>query len=256
VGAFLLSQGEIVLLAGTNGTPRATIRTMVSLPYSWQECRLCGGAYLLWADPAAPLDSDETGLGERWTEWVHLDGRPYDEADSAACNSCDGLDLESMTAPQRRWGLGLPGSTVAVMRARGLPVASPGGVRLAASTPVRTGISPGSPAILPPEAIGARDEPGDSNRGGPLSYRPTDELTIGAGDAPAHGGPPPTRAIPFLISLARSLATAPRSSVETYAPREPLELSDPLVWIVMGTAAITLIAVVIGWFTSPGNVPQ
>jgi hypothetical protein len=28
------------------------------------------------------------------------------------------------------------------------------------------------------------------------------------------------------------------------------------VWIVIGTALVTLVAVVVGWFTSPGNVPR
>lgn len=92
--------------------------------------RLCGGAYLLWANPSAPQDSDDTGLGERWTDWMHLDGRPYAEEDSASCNTCGGLDFESMTASQRRWGLSLPHVTQEALRRQGL------GARLG-----RTGLS-------------------------------------------------------------------------------------------------------------------
>lgn len=203
---------------------------MATLPYSWQECRLCGGAYLLWGDPSAPLDTDETGLGERWTEWVHLDGRPYDENDSAACNTCEGFDLESMTAIQRRWGLSLPGVTLAAMSARGVVVA---------------GTRPARPpsAVAPAAFVHAPPVP-------PQAAAPvTDDLT-------PSDGPPPSRAVPFLLSLARSIASAPRSTVETYAPREPLQASDPLVWIVVGTSAITIVAVVVGWFTNPGPVPR
>ena len=234
----------------------ATIPQMAMLPYSWQECRLCGGAYLLWADPAAPLDTHETGLGERWTEWVHLDRRPYDESDSAACNTCEGLDLESMTAPQRRWGVGLPGSTIAAMRVRGLPVPTSGGLRPVTSPPTRTGfvpVTPQPPAEGVSDALNTPSELVGASAPSPARPEtPSGEVMF----LPVRDGPPPTRAIPFLASLARSITTAPRSSVETYAPREPLELSDPLVWVVMGTAAVTLIAVVVGWFTSPGNVPQ
>ena len=229
---------------------------MAMLPYSWQECRLCGGAYLLWPDPAAPLDTDETGLGERWTEWVHLDGRPYDESDSAACNSCEGLDLESMTAPQRRWGAGLPGSTVAAMRARGLPVPASGGLRPVTSPPTRTGFVPVTPQVRPEAAPGSPYVPTEVVGASAPSPAPSEAQSGETTFLPVGDGPPPSRAIPFLVSLARSITTAPRSSVETYAPREPLELSDPLVWVVMGTAAVTLVAVVVGWFTSPGNVPQ
>mgnify|MGYP006279467941 CR=1 FL=1 len=230
---------------------------MATLPYSWQECRLCGGAYLLWADPAAPLDTDETGLGERWTEWIHLDGRAYDEADSAACNTCEQLDLESMTAPQRRWGVGLPGATIAVMRARGLALPTAVGLRSVTSAPVRTG-------FVPTPTPSSHPVPGYPAPGGSEPFPIGDAPAVTYPDAPAgdaafapsETGAPPSRAIPFLVSLARSISTAPRSSVETYAPHERLELTDPLVWIVMGTAAVTLVAVVVGWFTSPGNVPQ
>jgi hypothetical protein len=235
---------------------RATIRVMATLPFSWQECRLCGGAYLLWADPGAPLDTDETGLGERWTEWAHLDGRAYDEADSAACNTCERLDLESMAAPQRRWGVGLPGATITVMRARGLAVPSFGRVRSALSAPIQTGFAPMAPsgpsshvpdvALRPARLI-------ESNA--PAIVRAGDPSVDTASSLPEVGATP-SRASQLLMSLARSIATAPRSSVETYAPREPLEPSDPLVWIVIGTALVTLVAVVVGWFTSPGNVPR
>mgnify|MGYP006275064529 FL=1 len=229
---------------------------MATLPYSWQECRLCGGAYLLWADPAAPLDTDETGLGERWTEWIHLDGRSYDEADSAACNTCEEIDLESMTAPQRRWGVGLPGATIAVMRARGLALPTAVGLRSVGSVPVRTGFVP-----MPPQSQAA---PGHVPPVAAATFPVADASATATLDAPARDSAfppsetdaPPSRAIPFLVSLARSISTAPRSSVETYAPHGRLELSDPLVWIVMGTAAVTLVAVIVGWFTSPGNVPQ
>jgi hypothetical protein len=234
----------------------ATIPQMAMVLYSWQECRLCGGAYLLWADPAAPLDTDETGLGERWTEWAHLDGRPYDESDSAACNSCDGLDLESMTAPQRRWGVGLPGSTIAVMHARGLPVPTFGGLRPLTSPPTRTGFVPLTPQVRPEAIPDSPKTPAEVTGASGLSPLRSKAQSGEATFPPGGDEPPPSRAIPFLASLARSITTAPRSSVETYAPREPLELSDPLVWVVMGTAAVTLVAVVFGWFTSPGNVPQ
>jgi hypothetical protein len=229
---------------------------MATLPFSWQECRLCGGAYLLWADPSAPLDTDETGLGERWTEWVHLDGRPYDESDSAACNTCEELDLESMTAPQRRWGVGLPGATIAVMRARGLTPPPPGGLRPVGSAPTRTGLVSAPPAVSADIAYPAPYAPAAPFSGGAPTAAYPDAPSVESAYTSTEVGAPPSRAVPFLVSLARAISTAPRSSVETYAPREPLELSDPLVWIVMGTAAVTLVAVVVGWFTSPGNVPQ
>ena len=240
---------------GTEPGSRATIMLMM-LPFSWQECRLCGGAYLLWADAAAPLDTDETGLGERWTEWVHLDGRSYDEADSAACNTCEKLDLESMTAPQRRWGVGLPGATIAVMRARGLVVPSFGGVRPVVSAPVQTGFVPVAPVGAPPAVSLGSSAPSRTHSGGASTATTTGDTGSNEVGARPDVADPPSRAVPALVSLARLIATAPRSSVQTYAPREPLELSDPLVWIVIVTATVTLVAVVVGWFTSPGNVPQ
>ncbi len=234
---------------------------MVTLPYSWQECRLCGGAYLLWADPAAHLDSDETGIGERWTEWVHLDGRQYDQDDSAACNTCDALDLESMASPQRRWGLSLPGATLAVMRRKGLPI--PAAPIRAGHAPVLFGTAPA--ATLAGPGADARPVPAmpflapapvqDPAFPSPVAApAPTPESL--PGDRRRSRGPSSSRAIPFLASLTRSISAAPRVTVETYAPRDPLELRDPLVWLVTGIAAVTLVAVVVGWFTSPGNVPQ
>ena len=212
----------------------ATIGLMM-LPFSWQECRLCGGAYLLWANPSAPQDADDAGLGERWSDWMHLDGRQYSEDDSASCNTCGGLDFESMTASQRRWGLSLPHVTQEALRRQGLPPSRPAGFIASSPTPI-------------PVAT---------------HFRPTeDEQVPGAlAEVPAQWQRPevvrePWSASPMAAFLSRVFRETPRATVQTYADDEEITLRDPVILTIVVVCLVTLVSVIVSNWMSPGVVPS
>lgn len=222
---------------GTIPGSHATIGLMM-LPFSWQECRLCGGAYLLWTNPSAPQDADDTGLGERWTDWMHLDGRPYSEDDSASCNTCGGLDFESMTASQRRWGLSLPHITQEALRRHGL------------GTPARSaGFTASGPTPM---------QVGDATH-----FRPTADAPLPTvpAEAPAQWKRPevarePWSASPLAAFLSRIFRETPRATVQTYADDEEITLRDPVILTIVVVCLVTLVSVIVSNWMSPGVVPS
>lgn len=199
---------------------------------------MCGGAYLLWAYPSAPQDADDTGLGERWADWMHLDGRAYAEDDSASCNTCGGLDFESMTASQRRWGLSLPHVTQQALRRQGL--GTPGG---------SAGFAASNPKPLHLEEA--------------TRFRPTDEqpLHVMPAEVPAQWQRPvvakePWSALPMVAFLNRVFRETPRATVQTYADDEEITLRDPVILTIVVVCLVTLVSVIVSNWMSPGVVPS
>ncbi len=222
---------------GTKPGSHATIMPMM-LPFSWQECRLCGGAYLLWSNPSAPQDSDDTGLGERWTDWMHLDGRPYAEEDSASCNTCGGLDFESMTASQRRWGLSLPHVTQEALRRQGL-----------GAPPRSDGFVTSGPApVLVGDGTSLR--PIDEE---PLPTVPAEILAQWQRPAVAKE---PWSVSPVAAFLSRVFRESPRATVQTYADDEEITLRDPVILSIVVVCLIALVSVIVSNWMSPGSVPS
>ncbi len=223
---------------GTQPGSHATIMPMM-LPFSWQECRQCGGAYLLWANPSAPQDTDDTGLGERWTDWMHLDGRPYSEEDSASCNTCGGLDFESMTASQRRWGLSLPHVTREALRRQGL--GTPGGA---------AGGTASGPTPMPVEGAnhyGQTEQDGSRANLADVVAAPSQQPVV-VKDA---WSAPPVSAV-----LSRVFRETPRATVQTYADDEEITLRDPVVLSIVVVCLTALISVIVSNWMSPGSVPS